>query len=696
MSGEIRKYIVVTSIAAHPCDAVLVALLEDDRALRQGDLLKTAFFDEAQWAAGLNDKVWDRLASIVGAGAPGIRHSCMKAISIAGGYISRRSFSVLQTLPFRLATGSIPDNLRDLAALPDPPAEDMSYKLWHLMKLKYNEEVLIQTVAKLTDISWTTTGAEQSHGSVAIVHRFHNMFGTSSLSQRSFLALTRPLFTPSQAEIEGARMRQRLEALNRRRLERITGRHIYLGELMATAKVELQGRKLPQELMTNILQQHAEKYRALPLARRLAYEHLAQQKVHEGRSDVDESIGVMTSRILLQKIRAAAVEADEGSKHRLGNCRLSQAQLHDLGVMYDSHMFGKSAVEQLFADTIQAPEQPSADEQQHLELYGVSDGPEPPPLAKWAKKVCKNRELFSDCALCIVGASKIDWYYFNFAVMSPMSVSLMRLHPLQVYRPCVAGLSFDQQVVAAERHFEYEFELEKWAFVEASDVPASIDDAIYVLPHMAMASDSRMRSHGDLIPMSSFLPPDAPGHKEGGKAERKTRQKHSDAGSLLEPFPWLANYLSEPGLRGDQGARAFKDVAPLEEDVAAAAFAALEGKRAETAGLDAPASDFRTSIRGGRWTATNVGVPFDSVRGQASGVEPARFCRLFKLTKTATFAYRLYGDRVAESLAQFWCERLQHFYTIFVSSGQGDAFVFCAEDIAAAPTSTVGLDGALE
>lgn len=563
------------------------------------------------------------------------------------------------------------------------------------MKLKYNEEVLAQTVAKLRDIAWTTTGAEQSHGSVAIVHRFHKMFGAPSLSQRAFLAMTRPLFTPSEAEIQAARMRQRLQALNRRRPERITGRHMYLGELMAAAKVEMQGRKLPQDLMTNILQQHAEKYKALPLARRLMYEQLAKQKVYEGRSAIDESIGVMTSSILLQKIRDAAAELDEGSKHRLSNCRLSHSQLQDLGVMHDSNMFGRSVVEEVMAATIEAPEQPSADEQQRLEQYEVSDGAELSPLPKWAKHMCKNRELCSDCAFCIVGAQRCDWYFFNFAVMSPQSVSLMRLRPLHRARPSLAASSFDQQVLVSEQHFEHEFEVEKWAFVEASDIPFSNGDEIFVLPHMAFASESRMRSHGDLIALSSFLPPHA-GHHDGEKAERKKRQKHSDAGSLLEQFPWLANYLSATNHREDHAATSLRDAAPLEEDVAAAAFAALEAKRAETAGLDAPASDFRICIRGGKWTAANVGVAFDSVRGQASGAEPARFCRLFKLAKTATFSYKLYGDRVAEGLAQFWCERLQHFYTIFLSSGEGDAFTFCAEDIAAAPTSTVGLDDALE
>ena len=110
---------------------------------------------------------------------------------------------------------------------------------------------------------------------------------------------------------------------------------------------------------------------------------------------------------------------------------------------------------------------------------------------------------------------------------------------------------------------------------------------------------------------------------------------------------------------------------------------ALYERRAELA-ADAPAPlrDFVYVVRGGTWTAEHVGLPYDSFRGEARGGEAKRFCDRFKLTKTATFAIRLYTEALAQELAIEWCTRRQFFYDLWDAGGRPADFQFSAEDIA--------------
>ena len=57
------------------------------------------------------------------------------------------------------------------------------------------------------------------------------------------------------------------------------------------------------------------------------------------------------------------------------------------------------------------------------------------------------------------------------------------------------------------------------------------------------------------------------------------------------------------------------------------------------------------SVRGGLWTASHAGVPFDSYRAAAVGQGANDFCLAFSLPRTATFALSKFGARAAAILA---------------------------------------------
>ena len=114
-------------------------------------------------------------------------------------------------------------------------------------------------------------------------------------------------------------------------------------------------------------------------------------------------------------------------------------------------------------------------------------------------------------------------------------------------------------------------------------------------------------------------------------------------------------------------------------------FAHFEAWCFESAAHGADHGDgFKTSIRCGVWAA-ELGVPSDhGIRAQACGSEAISWCGKYNLNRTASFAYNLYGDRVAEALASFWCAKMQFFYSMYVPMGD-DSYAYTDDDTSAGP-----------
>lgn len=87
-------------------------------------------------------------------------------------------------------------------------------------------------------------------------------------------------------------------------------------------------------------------------------------------------------------------------------------------------------------------------------------------------------------------------------------------------------------------------------------------------------------------------------------------------------------------------------------------------------------------------------MAYDVVRGLAHGLEPMRFCKLYQLATSGSFAYSHYGERVAECLANFWCMRHQALYNMYIEAGR-ENFEFTSDVMARAPASSDELDEAL-
>ena len=66
----------------------------------------------------------------------------------------------------------------------------------------------------------------------------------------------------------------------------------------------------------------------------------------------------------------------------------------------------------------------------------------------------------------------------------------------------------------------------------------------------------------------------------------------------------------------------------------------------------------------------------------------------YSLSVAASLSFNKFGDRAASSLALYWCQRMQYFYSLYLVAGQGD-YQFTAEDRNQAPKPDAQLFGTL-
>ena len=134
--------------------------------------------------------------------------------------------------PWRLAVGSIQENLDLLAASEEPIADSCAHKVRLLARAGFNRSRLLEGVALLLrEVPWSSVPVEQAHASAAVLHRFHPGYSEDMLSTRATLHQCRHLFQNPELAKEG-RAQKRLEALQRRNPEKSSGSHAFLGHLV--------------------------------------------------------------------------------------------------------------------------------------------------------------------------------------------------------------------------------------------------------------------------------------------------------------------------------------------------------------------------------------------------------------------------------------------------------------------------------
>ena len=240
---DARSFAAIASISSRVSEGFQGELLEDSRVAATYPVLWRTASEELRWIVDLPISTWRSIASVVGCTAAELRDDTIAASHASYHFLWRRVLEPAGQLPWRLCRGSIECNLRALAAEEHEPEEPCSRQFWLLLnrEVPYPMAQLVETVELLGQVSWSSLPAEQQHGSLAALHRWHPEYELETLVFRALChQMVRLLPSESQADRQISKIVRQMKKLESKVPERAGAQHMVLKAILAVAR----GRKV--------------------------------------------------------------------------------------------------------------------------------------------------------------------------------------------------------------------------------------------------------------------------------------------------------------------------------------------------------------------------------------------------------------------------------------------------------------------
>lgn len=74
---------------------------------------------------------------------------------------------------------------------------------------------------------------------------------------------------------------------------------------------------------------------------------------------------------------------------------------------------------------------------------------------------------------------------------------------------------------------------------------------------------------------------------------------------------------------------------------------------------------FAWKVRGGQWTSRNKGCSFDCFAACAVSSEGKDLCKSYSLVGSASFSLKLYGEKYAVAMCEYWVAKHQFWFDIW-------------------------------
>lgn len=360
LGDEGKRFVSLCALAASVPDAVLVALLEDDRVAGRVAHFEGLLKHEFGCLANLSTTFWTRVASLSTATASELRSDALRVATIAAGYIDHKLLRVARAWPWRIADGDIDANLTELSNQGEV-MEPTTVKIQQLVGMGFNRAALTSAIELMRQVHWTTTGVEQGHGSAAVLHRQHARLGAEQLCGRALLHMARPLFANDE-EIERRRRAEDTVAKLKRKVPgRCSGQNMFLKDLFVEAKALLpDGEKLAHSTTLKIFSQHGEMYRRLTPAAQAVYDTAASRHADASTSGIADDIKAMQSDELERRRKVSDERFQQGVMMRLSHCRLGAEDRRVMNDLFVSSAMKGNALDALRVEALRPPRPPTS------------------------------------------------------------------------------------------------------------------------------------------------------------------------------------------------------------------------------------------------------------------------------------------------------------------------------------------------
>ena len=288
----------------------------------------------------------------------------------------------------------------------------------------------------------------------------------------------------------------------------------------------------------------------------------------------------------------------------------------------------------------------------------------------WERTVASLRDHLGMCVLAF--GSLIEWHYYLFlyASKSPYFVGVA---PLRVVDDLRAELDTATQFEAFTNMepFDWVWRLLPGEYVHSFEMQHVAGLEVVVIPQATPWHQGYIASHASPMRLAAFAAGCAVASQAGSTARTTGLSSRDDDLSLGERCPWTRRWATED-LEGDAGA-AFASVPVAESGLTDEQIEEITSKldlmrREWHADHGHGSADFRTELTGGAWAKANLGCDIDGVRSSARGLA-AQFCTDFGFCKSSSYSFKVYGERLSNSLSLEWAAKMQFFYDGYLERG---------------------------
>ena len=680
LDPALQRYIPTAALSGLPPQAFLEDALEDDRLARRLPAVienyrgERALLEAAPW------DTWQRISACFDGLSPaGLRDDVLHSTHACDGYVTNKSLRPLADYPWRLGSGDLEENIRELKAMPNSPSPDLCTTLVkQLLDDGYPESLGVEIARVIGEAPNTTAAVERIHGSLSAIHRDHPGLATALVQVRAQLHACRALFNENRDDKREHKLAARIAKAERSLDKPATGRNLLFRDMMLEATELLVDP--PGDLAKQTMQLHSAWWQALSMQEQEVYAEAARDEAARNRPIKEAELQDLKDQLTLFKERLRREREVNGVVNTIGSCRFTEEDMRALGQRLENEETTEEQKEAYRKALTTSPGNLEPYENQHFESLGGEDRP---PVAKptWLKVICHNGGDFGGTVFCHSGGSAKAWK-FLFSLENPLTATFLEMHCLRP--PSVAPGPVPLRAGLARMKHTWKYAI--GASVVWSDLRFAEDGSdIEVIPRATYEGHCRVIPNADAIPWALWA---AQFDDEKTTTSTPTRRPTVEPG-LLEEFPWLVEFFPPPGHGGGGGAHGggvghgalgLGEARELTEEEIAAVWQAVLEKRHDLVPLHSSEDNFVVFARGGKWTAEHKRQAVDVVRCIAKSGAPRAWCRYYGMKQMKSFAINLYGEDGCVALASEVKRRYEYFYKIWWDAPDDD-WVYTQEHI---------------
>ena len=261
-------------------------------------------------------------------------------------------------------------------------------------------------------------------------------------------------------------------------------------------------------------------------------------------------------------------------------------------------------------------------------------------------------------------------YLFNFAVITPLFISLTPMTPQETFLPGGSDVS-DEFLL----WHPYCYKRSASSDVDATRMAATTMDQISVIPDFELDQTGEFyQSNSWEVPLRVFLAHLPIGAKEPKPERSRGTAAHHESSHRSRPCKALQSNAAGSAI--DQGYRTDSEdsdvnVEELDEEVdKGELWDELEEMRLRWENKEEYRDkDFKVMVLGYEGNIKKKGHVVDAIKGIVKGEEAEKFCTDRKMQKSVRYELGTYGAADAACFARSWCHKMQHFFNFVAGSG---------------------------